>query len=98
MVMRFLVDVNLSKKKKFLESHKNLENVKDRIDGKVSDKKLIKYAKRNGYGIYTQDKGCALNALIAEVPVWYRNQKTKESVKLKSQKLKITKQEKKERL
>ena len=97
-MMKFLVDVNLSKKKKFLEDHPNLENVRDKIDGKVSDKKLIKYAKKHGYGIYTQDKECALNALIAEVAVWYRNQKTKESVKLKSQKLKFTKKEKKERL
>lgn len=96
--MRFLVDVNLSKEKKFLEDHPNLENVKDKIDGKVSDKKLIKYAKKHSYGIYTQDKECALYALIAEVPVWYKDQKTKQSVKLKSQKLKFTKKEKKDKL
>lgn len=43
--MKFLVDVNLSKSKKFLDEHPNLENVIDKIDGKVSDKVLIKYAK-----------------------------------------------------
>lgn len=96
--MKFLVDVNLSKSKKFLEDHPNLENVKDKIDGKVSDKKLIKYAKKHDYGIYTQDKECALYALIAEVPVWYRDQKTKLSHKMKSQLLKFTKNEKKSRL
>ena len=30
--MKFLVDVNLSKDKKFLADHPNLENVKDKID------------------------------------------------------------------
>ena len=97
-IMKFLVDVNLSKKKKFLNDHPNLENVKDKIDGKVSDKKLIKYAKKHDCGIYTQDIECALNALIADVVVWYRNQRTKESCKMKSQKLKFTKKEKKENL
>jgi len=96
--MKFLVDVNLSKEKKFLEDHPNLKNVKDKIDGRVSDKKLIKYAKNHGYGIYTQDKECALYGLIAEIPVWYRDQKTKESCKMKVQKLKFTEKEKKERL
>jgi len=96
--MKFLVDVNLSKKKKFLEEHPNLENVKDKIDGKVSDKKLIKYAQKHGYGIYTQDKECALYALIANIPVWYRDQKTKESYKMKAQELKFTKKEKAEKL
>ena len=52
-MMKFLVDVNLSKEKKFLKDHPNLENAKDKIDGKVSDKKLIKYAKKHSYGIYT---------------------------------------------
>ena len=96
--MKFLVDVNLSKSKKFLEEHPNLFNVKDVINEKVTDKNLIKHAKKRGYGIYTQDKGCALNALIAEVPVWYRNQRTKESHRLKSQRIKFTKKEKKDRL
>jgi len=96
--MKFLVDVNLSKPKKFFEDHPNFENVKDRIHEKVLDKTLIKFAKKNGYGIYTQDKGCALNALMANVVVWYRDQKTKNSHKLKAQKLKFTKKEKKERL
>ena len=96
--MKFFVDVNLSKSKKFLEEHPNLFNVKDVINEKVTDKNLIKHAKKRGYGIYTQDKECALNALIAEVPVWYRNQRTKESYKLKSQRIKFTKKEKKDRL
>ncbi len=96
--MKFLVDVNLSKKKKFLEGHPNLENVKDKIDGRVSDKKLIKYAKKNDYGIYTQDKECALYGLIADIPIWYKDQKTKKSHKMKVQKLKSTKKEKKEKL
>ena len=96
--MKFLVDVNLSKKKKFLEDHPNLENVKDKINGKVSDKKLIKYAKKHGYGIYTQDKECALYGLMADITVWYKDQKTKESQKMKAQKLRFTEKEKKERL
>ena len=96
--MKFFVDVNLSKSKKFLEDHPNLVNVKDVINEKVTDKNLIKHAKKRGYGIYTQDKECALYALIAEVPVWYRDQKTKQSHKMKSQQLKFTKNEKKSRL
>lgn len=78
--------------------HPNLFNVKDEIDGKVSDKKLIEYAKKHGFGIYTQDKECALYALIVGIAVWYRNQKTKESYKIKAQQLRFTKNEKKERL
>jgi len=96
--MKYLVDVNLSKKKKFLDDHKNLENVKDKIDGRVSDKKLIKYASKKGYGIYTQDKECALYGLIEGISVWYRDQKTKKSYKMKAQQLRFTKKEKKEKL
>jgi len=96
--MKFLVDVNLSKKKKFLDDHPNLENVTDKINGRVLDKNLIKYAKKHNYGIYTQDKECALYALIADIPVWYRDQKSKKSYKMKSQHLKFTTKEKKERL
>ena len=96
--MKFLVDVNLSKNKKFLADHPNLENVKDKIDGRISDKKLIKYASKKDYGIYTQDKECALYGLIAGIPVWYKDQKTKESVKMKAQQLKFTKKEIDERL
>lgn len=96
--MKFLVDVNLSKKKKFLEDHKNLENVRDKIDGRVSDKKLIKYAKNHNYGIYTQDKECALYGLIVGIPVWYKDQKTNQSVKLKAQQLRFTKKEEEEGL
>lgn len=96
--MKFLVDVNLSKSEKFLKDHPNLLNVKDKIDGKVSDKKLIKYAKEHDFGIYTQDKECALYALIAGVSVWYKDQKTNESWKMKAQQLRFTENEKKERL
>ena len=96
--MKYLVDVNLTKPKKFFDDHPNFENVKDKINEKVSDKTLIKFAKKHGYGIYTQDKVCALNALIADVVVWYRDQQTKNSHKLKAQKLGFTKKEKKERL
>jgi len=96
--MKYLADVNLSKNKKFLKDHPNLENVKNKINERVTDKTLIKFAKRNDYGIYTQDKECALYALVASVPVWYRDQKTKKSYKLKAQHLKFTEQEKKERL
>ena len=94
--MKYLVDVNLSKKKKFLKEHPNLENVKDRIDGRVSDKKLIKFAKKHGYGIYTQDKECALYGLIEGISVWYKDQKTKKSHKMKAQQLKFTDKEKTE--
>ena len=96
--MKYLIDVNLSKKKKFLDDHPNLETVKDKIDGRISDKKLIKYAKREKYGIYTQDKECALYGLIAGISVWYKDQKTKKSYKLKAQQLRLTKKEKKEKL
>ena len=96
--MKFLVDVNLTKSKKFLEDHPNLINVKDVINEKVTDKNLIKHAKKRGYGIYTQDKECALYALIEDVTVWYRDQKTRQSHKMKAQTLKFTKKEKDERL
>lgn len=96
--MKFLVDVNLSKSKKFLKDHPNLLNVADEIDEKVSDKKLIKYAKNHDLGIYTQDKECALYALIAGVTVWYRDQKTKESYKLKAQNVAKSKKEQEDRL
>ena len=78
-MLKFLVDVNLSKSKKFLRDHPNLLNVVDEIDGKITDKNLIKYAKKNDLGIYTQDKECALYGLIAGIPIWYKDQKTKES-------------------
>lgn len=96
--MKFLVDVNLSKSEKFLKDHPNLKNVVKEIDGKVTDKTLIKYALKNNYGIYTQDKECALYGLIAGVPIWYRDQETKESFKLKGQTIAKTKKEKEEKL
>ena len=93
--MKFLIDVNLSKSKKFLKEHPNLINVKDEIDGKVSDKKIIKYAKKHGYGLYTQDKRCALDALIAGVVVCFKDQKSGKRQKLKIQQMKFSKTEKK---
>jgi len=92
--MKFYVDVNLSKSKKFLKEHPNLFNVKDEINGKVTDKRLIKIAKKEGFGIYTQDKRCALDALTKGVVVWYKDQKTKERYKMKIQRLKFLKSEK----
>ncbi len=91
--MRFLVDENLSKDKKFLDDHKNLENVTDKIGVGASDKDIIEYAENNDCGICTQDKGCTLLGLVAGVTVWYRDQETKESVKLKARKLRLTKEE-----
>ena len=96
--MKFLVDVNLSKSEKFLKDHPNLLNVVKEIDGKVSDKTLIKYAKKNNFGIYIQDKECALYGIIAGIPIWYRDQKTKESYKIKGQTLAKTKKEEEEKL
>ena len=92
------MDENLSKDKKFLDDHKNLENVTDKIGGGASDEKIIEYAKGHGCGIYTQDKKCALHGLIAGVPVWYRDQETKQSYKMQAQKLRFTKKEKEEGL
>ena len=96
--MNFLVDVNLSKSKKFFKEHPNLINVKEEYNEKISDKKLIQRAKKRKVGIYTQDKECALYALIAGVSVWYRDQKTKKSIKIKAQELRKTKNEIKSKL
>jgi len=93
--MKFLIDVNLSKSKKFLKDHPNLINVKDEIDGKVSDKRLIQIAKKRGYGLYTQDKRCALDALIAGVVVCYKDQNTKQRRKLRGIQMKFSNSEKK---
>ncbi len=91
--MKFLVDENLSKNKKFLDEHENLENVTDKIGVGASDKEIVEYAQNNDCGICTQDKGCALLGLIAGVTVWYRDQETKGSVKLKAQEMQFTKEE-----
>ena len=96
--MRFLVDENLSKNKKFLDEHENLENVTDKIGVGASDEKIIEHAKKHGRGICTQDKGCALLGLIAGVTVWYRDQETKESIKLKARRMQFTKEEEEEDL
>ncbi len=91
--MIFLVDENLSKSKKFLADHKNLENVTDEIGAGASDKEIVEHAKNNDRGICTQDKGCALLGLINGVTVWYRDQETKKGVKLKAQEMPFTKEE-----
>ena len=91
--MKFYLDVMLSKDKKFIKKHPNLINVKDELSEKVNDKTIIKHAKKHGYGIYTQDKEFALEALIAGVVVCYRDQKTGRKHKLKAQEMKFSKTE-----
>ena len=92
--MKYLVDVNRSRSKKFLREHHNFLNSKDEIGEKASDKKIIEFAKKHGHGIYTQDKRFALDALIDGLKVWYRNQKSGEQYKLVAQHLKFGKDEK----
>jgi len=91
--MKFFLDVMLSKNKKFLKDHPNLLNVKDEINGTVNDKTIIRHAKKRKYGIYTQDKRFALEALIAGVVVCYRDQKTGRKHKLKIQEMTFSKSE-----
>ena len=96
--MKFLVDENFSRNKKFLEKHKNFENIIDKIGREAPDKEIIKYAKEHGYGVYTQDIRCALQGLVEEIIVWYREQETEKSFKLKAQNLPFTNEELKEGL
>jgi predicted nuclease of predicted toxin-antitoxin system len=91
--MKYLVDVNRSRSKKFLKNHPNFLNSKDEVGQNADDLEVLKYAKKNGFGIYTQDKRFALDALIDGVVVWYRNQGTGEKFKLKARRLKFTKKE-----
>ena len=96
--MKFLVDVNLTKTKEFLDKHENFINVIDIIGGEALDEEIIKYAKEHGYGIYTQDTKCALQGLIEGIIVWYRDQETGQSFKLKAEQQPFTKEELKEGL
>ncbi len=94
--MQYLVDVNRSRSKKFLSNNPNFINSKDVIDEKASDSEVLQYAKKHGLGIYTQDKKFALDALIADLVVWYREQDSSNKHKLRIQHLKFTKKEKSE--
>ena len=94
--MKYLVDVNRSRSKKFLKNNSNFINSKDVLAEDAGDEEVRDYAKKHGHGIYTQDKRLALEALIADLVVWYRDQDTEEKHKLKIQHLKFTKNEEKE--
>ena len=96
--MKFLVDENFSRNKKFLEKHKNFENIIDKIGKEVPNKEIIKYAKEHDYGVYTQSIRCAMQGLIEGIIVWYRNQETKRSFKLEAHNLPFTEEELKEGL
>lgn len=95
-IVQYLVDVNRSRSKKFLLNNPNFINSKDVIGEKATDPQILQYAKKHDLGIYTQDKRFALDALIADLVVWYRNQDGGEKHKLKIQHLKFTKKEKSE--
>ena len=94
--MKYIVDVNRSRSKKFLQNNSNFINSKDVLDEEASDDEVRNYAKKHGHGIYTQDKRLALDALIADLVVWFRDQDTGEKHKLKIQHLKFTKNEESE--
>jgi len=94
--MKYLVDVNRSRSKKFLKNNRNFINSKDVLDEEAGDEEVRDHAKKKGHGIYTQDKRLALDALIAGLVVWFRNQDTGEKYKLKIQHLKFTKNEENE--
>lgn len=94
--MQYLVDVNRSRSKKFLLNNTNFINSKDVVGEKASDSEVLQYAKKHGLGIYTQDKRFALDALIEDLVVWYRDQDSGNKHKIKIQHLKFTKKEKSE--
>lgn len=71
--MRFLVDENLSKKKKFINEHPEFSNVSDIIRKGAKDEEVIE--KAEGFIIITKDKKLALNALIAGIQVWYYDER-----------------------
>ena len=83
--MKYLVDVNCSKPDKFLKEHPEYTNVKYKIGERVEDQEIMKYAKNEEYILYTQDKRFALDALIAGLRVWYRDQKNGNEYKLVAQ-------------
>jgi len=71
--MQFVVDVNISKNKKFLEDRAYLEDPEKLIDGEVSNKKIIDFARNHVYGFYTLDKEAAVDAVKIGIPVLYMN-------------------------
>ena len=82
--MDYLVDVNCSKSDKFLVEHPEYTNVKYKIGEKVEDQEIMKYAKNKECVLYTQDKRFALDALIAGLKVWYRDQGNGKDYKLET--------------
>ncbi len=80
--MKYLVDVNCSKSNKFLNEHPEYTNVKYKIGEKVEDQEIMRYAKNEECILYTQDKRFALDALIAGLKVWYRDQENAKEYKL----------------
>ena len=91
--MKYLVDVNRSRSKKFVLSNPNFINSKDVLDETAGDEEVMDYAREQKHGLYTQDKRFALDALIAGFVVWYRDQETGEKHKLRIKHLKFTKKE-----
>ncbi len=67
----YLVDENLSKSDGFLKEHKEFVNVKDFMQPGVDDEKIIQRAYDEKLILVTRDKRLALDALAAEVKVWY---------------------------
>lgn len=84
-IIKYLVDVNISKSDKFLEEHPNYKNVKYEIGQTVKDQEIMKYAKDEDYILYTQDKRFALVALIAGLKVMYQEQETGNNYQLHAQ-------------
>ena len=85
--MKYLVDVNCSKPDKFLKVHPDYTNVKYKIGEKVEDQEIMQYAVKEECVLYTQDKRFALDALIAGLRVWYRDQENGNEYKLIAQKM-----------
>ncbi|MGH9879411.1 MAG: hypothetical protein ACREBU_05435 [Nitrososphaera sp.] len=71
----YLVDENMSKPDKFIDEHREFENVKNAIEIGAYDGKIIDRAKSNNQVIITKDVGLALKALIEGVKVWFYDDK-----------------------
>jgi hypothetical protein len=68
--MRFLVDENISRSKKFIKQHPEFTNTSDEIKpGAIDDE--VEKASEKGYVLVTRDKRLVIKALIARVRVWY---------------------------
>ena len=85
--MKYLVDENISKSDKFLEDHPEYVNVKYKIGQGVEDQEIMQFTEKEDCILYTQDKRFALDALIAGIKVWYRDQRNKNEYKLIAQKI-----------